>query len=119
MNHPNDSERPCTCVDRTMENGIALDMILRGMTAASVNGEPVGAGGPVERKPLPMWTTRDGRQVHVTAALPDEAHVRGMLVIRDGDRLVVTGEGGAFVTFSVATALFVSFAYVATPEATS
>lgn len=119
MNHPHDNERPCTCIDRTMENGIALDMILRGMTAATVGGEAVAAGGPVERKPIPPWTTRDGRQVHVTAALPDEAHVRGMLVLRDGDRLVVTGEGGAFVTFSVATALFVSFAYVTAPESTS
>jgi hypothetical protein len=119
VNHPHDNERPCTCVDRTMENGIALDMLLRGMTASAVAGESVGAGVTFERKPIPVWTTKDGRQVHVTAALPDEAHVRGMLVLRDGDRLVVTGDGGAFVTFSVAAALFVSFAYVDAPEATS
>lgn len=119
MNHSHDSERPCTCIDRTMENGIALDMILRGMTAASVNGEPVAAGGTVERKPIPMWTNRDGRLVHVTAYFRDDMEVRGMLMLRDRDRLVVNGEGGTFVTFSVATALFVSFAYLDAPEATS
>lgn len=116
-------DRPCTCEDRNIENGIAFDLLLDwGMTAY-----PAGTRLPdadADRKPIPPWQTRDGRYIRVKAVLRDDYGVEGLLIARDGNRFVLLatlddGEPGGYVTFNADTALMVGIHYVGDPKATT
>lgn len=97
-------ERPCTCTDRNIENGAVFDLLMRGMTGTdAVTGE---------HKPIPPWTTRDGRIVYMRATFVGEWSLQGQLVARDGNRFTITAPDGAFTTFNADNALFVTVFYM-------